>query len=568
MYFHFNPEMKGVEFRAVGDGLYEQFFLHHPSTDAYHATFYTFPEQSEYSMKDLFSKHPTKPNLWFYEGRSDDVIVFSNGEKFNPSAMEATLRTHPDVIRVIVVGQARFEPAALIELKGSPSEEGKKDLLDSFTPYLIKVNEIAPAYAKLQRDHIAFTKPDKPMSMADKGTVKRAATTKAYEKEIDQLYADADDASLPTIKLNAHDQDALTKGLQHLLVGTIGLEAIAPEQDIFAIGADSLQVMNLVRQLRSSFTAQQGEGSIPPHLITPKIIYSNPTAAKLANALHQLTGHSAEAFEKLEEERIEKMEEMLTKYSKNLPKAFTDAIDVREGDDKFTVVLTGSTGSLGSYLLDALLVSDRVSKVICLNRGAHSEDKQKSSNASRGLITEWEKDKVQFLTTNLGKPRLGLDIHDYDLLVKEASFIIRKSTIVCSFAETVANPSITQITNGKWISTSASSHSRPTSPASVISSPSQANLPKSPPSYSPPVSLRSETGTSNIQARKFQKRHFTTSRFPWRWVTRSQNTLRSCCSKRARISVGFPPSSAEWASLQDRWRRKGECGTSRNGFRA
>ncbi len=433
IYFHYNPEMRGVEFREVSDGLYEQFMLRDPSTDPYHSTWYTFPDKSEYSTKDLFSKHPTKPNLWFYEGRSDDVIVFSNGEKFNPSAMEATLRTHPEVSHVIVLGQARFEPAALIELKGSPSEEEKKDLLDSFTPYLIKVNETAPAYAKLQRDHIAFTKADKPMIMADKGSVKRAGTLKAYAEEIDRIYANADDASLPTIKLDAHDQDALTKGLQELLVGTLGLEAIAPEQDIFAIGADSLQVMNLVRQLRTAFTAQEGEGMIPIHLISPKIVYANPTAAKLANALHQMTGHSAESSEKLEEQRIKNMEEMLTKYSEGLPKALTngfDGVDVEEADDKLTVVLTGSTGSLGSYLLDALLDSDRVSKITCLNRGAHSEDKQKKSNASRGLNSEWGRDVVRFLTTDLSKPRLGLNADDYDLLVKEASFIIRKSTIL------------------------------------------------------------------------------------------------------------------------------------------
>lgn len=427
MYFHFNPDMKGIEFREISDGLYEQFFLRDPSTDPYHSAWYTFPDQSEYSMKDLYSKHPTKPDLWFYEGRADDVIVFSNGEKFNPSAMEATLRTHPDVNRVIVVGQARFEPAALIELKGSPSEEAKKDLIDSLTPYLIKVNETAPAYAKLQRDHIIFIKPDKPMAMADKGTVKRTPTTKSYSEEIDQLYADADDASLPTIKLDAHDRDALTKGLQELLVGTIGLESIAPEQDIFAVGADSLQVMNLVRQLRSSFTAHDADAVIPPHLIAPKMVYANPTAAKLANALYQLTGHNAEASEKLEEERIKRMEEMLAKYSKDLPTATANGVDLRGDDNKLTVVLSGSTGSLGSYLLDALLSSEGVSKIICLNRSVQSEEKQKKSNASRDLISDWASDKVQFLTTSLGKPRLGLDAQDYDLLVKETSFIIRKS---------------------------------------------------------------------------------------------------------------------------------------------
>ena len=423
MYFHYNPDLKGVEFREVSEGLYEQFMVRHPSTDPYHATWYTFPDQPEYSTKDLFSKHPTKPNLWFYEGRSDDVIVFSNGEKFNPSGMEATLRTHPDVSRVIVVGQARFEPAALIELHAPPSEEWKKHLLESFTPYLIKVNETAPAYAKLQRDHLAFTTPEKPMILADKGTVKRTPTAKAYAEEIEQLYAHANDSSLPTIKLDAENLDNLEKGLQELLVGTLGLESIAPDQDIFAVGADSLQVMNLVRQLRSSFEAQHGHHVVPPHLIAPKTVYANPTAAKLANALHQMSGHTAEASGKLEEQRIKKMEETLNKYSQELPKAAV------KDDEKLTVILTGSTGSLGSYLLDALLSSDRVSKIICLNRGVHSEDKQKTSMASRGLVTEWTNDKVRFLTTDLGKPRLGLNSDDYDLLVKETSYIIRKLDI-------------------------------------------------------------------------------------------------------------------------------------------
>lgn len=186
--------MKGIEFREIEKGLYEQVFVHHPSTDPYHSVWYTFPDKDEYSASDLFSKHPSKPNLWLYEGRADNMIVFSNGEKFNPGGMETTLHSHPDVTNALVVGQARFQPAALIELKGNPSlsDKAKKEMLDSLTPYIDKANEAAPGFAKLQRDLIAFTTPEKPMILADKGTVKRAATTKAYEHEIDNIYADAE----------------------------------------------------------------------------------------------------------------------------------------------------------------------------------------------------------------------------------------------------------------------------------------------------------------------------------------------------------------------------------------
>ena len=408
-YFHYDPRMKGIEFRETGKGLYEQFYVRHPSTDAFHSLWYTFPDKNEISTSDLFSKHPSKPDMWMYMGRSDDLIVFSNGEKYNPTTMESILRSHPVVKGAVVVGHARFQAAALMELKGSPpeSDHEKQELLDSFGPYVAKLNNSAPGFAKLRRDHIFFTQPDKPMIRTDKGTIKRSATTRLYKEEINKLYADAEDAAaaLSTIQLDAHDQNALTKTLRFLIIQVAGFQDLKADDDIFVAGADSLQVMNLVRQLKASFTGK--EGGIPAHFISPRIIYSNPTASKLAKALYDLLMRGDNTREEPEHDRINSMEEMLAKYSTN----------------NLTVVLTGSTGSLGSYLFDYLLESPKVSRVICLNRG-HGEEKQKIVNASRGLVSEWD-NKVTFLTTDLSKARLGLNGNDYDLLVREASFIIR-----------------------------------------------------------------------------------------------------------------------------------------------
>ena len=136
MYFHFDPELKGIEFRERDNGVYEQFFVRHSSTDPFHSLWYTFPDKNEISTSDLFSRHPSKPDLWMYMGRSDDLIVFSNGEKYNPTAMESTIRSHPAVKGAIVVGHARFQPAALIELKGKPPQSGheNQELIDSLKP--------------------------------------------------------------------------------------------------------------------------------------------------------------------------------------------------------------------------------------------------------------------------------------------------------------------------------------------------------------------------------------------------------------------------------------------------
>jgi acyl-coenzyme A synthetase/AMP-(fatty) acid ligase len=116
-YFHYNPLHTGIKFRPTGDGTYEKVFVRDPSSDDFHATWWTFPEKAEYFMNDLYTKHPSKPNYWLYVGRADDVIVLSNGEKLNPTGMEATLRSHPAVKGALVVGQGHFAPGAIIELK-------------------------------------------------------------------------------------------------------------------------------------------------------------------------------------------------------------------------------------------------------------------------------------------------------------------------------------------------------------------------------------------------------------------------------------------------------------------
>ena len=412
IYYHFDPRMKGIEFREATPGLYEQIFTRHDSTDPFHWSFYTFSDRLEFSMNDLYSKHPSKPDLWLYEGRSDDVIVLSNGEKFNPNDMEATLRSYPGISGALIVGQGRFEAAALLELKGGVADmdDARKEFLDRLSPSVVKANEVAPAFAKLHLDHIFFTKVGKPMLRTDKGTVKRRATNQAYEEEIDQLYKSLAGfgESPDAIQLNPCDQDAIMIFIRSILSKIEGLQSITLEQDFFALGMDSLQVMNLVRQLRAAF--RDHDGGVLAHLVSPRTIYSNPTIFKLATALQYLADHGEAASEGQEKERIGKMERMFAKYSRQ--------------ENSYTIVLTGSTGSLGSYLLDCLLTNVQVAKIICLNRGADSESKQKDSNKSRGLVTDWG-GKVQFLTTDLNKSNLGLGADDYNMLVKEASFILR-----------------------------------------------------------------------------------------------------------------------------------------------
>ncbi|MCJ1242991.1 hypothetical protein MMC30_000187 [Trapelia coarctata] len=422
-YFHANPHLRGIQFRERPDGLHELFLVRDPETDKLHSAWYTFPTAKEYSMKDCYAKHPTEPNLWVFKGRGDNIVVLSNGEKFNPVSMEDTIREDPDVREVIVFGQSRFETAALIEQhegrhsSGSPSKKGLTRLLT----YIEKANAEAPGYARLQEDRILFTKPGKPMLRTEKGTVKQAATLKAYEKEIEELYttgSSQDTESLP--KLNARDEPSLRSRLLDLFRIITKLRSLTEDEDFFAAGIDSLQVMKTVRQLKASLGSTNGIEVSPKH-ITPSVIYSNPTIRKLSRAVWNLGSQSTNGTQCSSIDHLQATQEMYDRYAHMLPPKAPAQDQV--ADKEFTVVLTGSTGSLGSYLLDSVVRNLSIARVYCLNRALDGEAKQTSVSAARGLPTTWGS-KVTFLHTDLSKENLGLSAAAYEKLTSRASFII------------------------------------------------------------------------------------------------------------------------------------------------
>lgn len=101
-YFAFH-EYSGFEFREVEPGVYEHWIIRNEHCPHFQGLFVTFPELQEYNFKDLYVKHPTKADHWAYKGRSDDVVVLSNGYKISPLDMEAFITTHPAINGCLVV---------------------------------------------------------------------------------------------------------------------------------------------------------------------------------------------------------------------------------------------------------------------------------------------------------------------------------------------------------------------------------------------------------------------------------------------------------------------------------
>ena len=79
------------------------------------------------------------------------------------------------------------------------------------------------------------------------------------------------------------------------------------------------------------------------------------------------------------------------------------------------MLLTGSTGSLGSYLLSTLLTDVRVAKVYAFNRPSRAtHDRQRASFEDKGLpLALLDSDKCMLVTGDFNSDDLGLDEATY-----------------------------------------------------------------------------------------------------------------------------------------------------------
>lgn len=188
-FLRFSPCLN-AEFRPFGDGMYELYIKRDTTLEAFQGIFATFPELQEYSMKDLFVKHPTKEAWWRSCGRTDEVIVFTDARKLNPTLMEAVIESQPSVRSALLCGHARPRPALVVEPVSYPTtEEEEAKLMCEVWAAAERAMQQGPVSGKLDRDLVLLTVPEKPLMRAGgKGTIQRKRSLAMYEDEVDRLY--------------------------------------------------------------------------------------------------------------------------------------------------------------------------------------------------------------------------------------------------------------------------------------------------------------------------------------------------------------------------------------------
>ncbi|KAI0415689.1 hypothetical protein F5X98DRAFT_364957 [Xylaria grammica] len=444
----------GQRMEEVTPGIFELVFPRSQLVNRTHAFFHTQPHLDlEFRTSDLFSPldngSESECGWWVYRGRADNWIATSNGLKVDPTETENTVASHPDVAGVLTAGSHRFRLCLLVEL-AQKEELGQEPeglryerALEKVWPIIEAANAKAPKFGRVPKELILFAAPDKPFLRAGKGTVQRRLTIEAYETEIDELYANVEEGLLIgslTLPSSMVYRD-LVPFLERLCTDTLldddGKDCtVSVDDNLFTLGLDSLSAFVLLARLKAALR-KYGVDAREIQKVNNKLLYSATTIRQLASALAQMLSpqFNSSGNDEGRDRTPSRMPQLLEKYEDQVQGLLTGHAKEKgtkaelPSASEHVVILTGSTGSLGSYVLSSLLARPTVRKIFCLNRGSSLVSAQVSSFRARGLTDSplHDEGRLEFLQVALSEPNFGLSDDEYAMLAREATHIIHNA---------------------------------------------------------------------------------------------------------------------------------------------
>ncbi|KAI1500716.1 hypothetical protein F5X99DRAFT_229647 [Biscogniauxia marginata] len=419
----------GQRMDEVAPDIYELVYPRTELVNRTHAYFHIHPNHGvEYRTSDLFSPVEGQEGWWKYRGRADNWIAMSNGLKMDPTEMENTIASHPDITGVLVAGSYRFRLCLLIELR----EE--VDLsLESVWPIIEAANKKVSKFGRVPKELVIFATPDKPFLRASKGTIQRRLTVQAYKEEIDRLYNEVEEGlltggiPLPSSTEPQGLMPFLTELCSQTLLDDTNDGSIDIDDNLLASGLDSLSVFVLLARLKAALR-KYGIDAQRVQLIDNKLLYTATTVRQLAEQLSGVLSATETSNGPVEHSGDRVTTQLLEKYDAEIQRLAGGTVTrASERPDTEVVLLTGSTGSLGSHILSSLLARSDVRKVVCLNRNGDAKP-QSASFKARGLpALPVDDGRVVFLKVKYTEPKFGLPDDVYATLARETTSIVHNA---------------------------------------------------------------------------------------------------------------------------------------------
>jgi hypothetical protein len=439
-------------------------------SDSYRLVGYPPGWKEPFIVQDRLEINPHDHKQYRIMGRADDLIVLATGEKVRPTTLERIVAEHPDVKDVLAFGDGQACLGIVVELAAGEFQlnldvpENLEVLLSSIEPYLERGNSFTDKHGKVTKDMIVITQEaTKPFIRTDKGTLAKKANLEAFASEIRACYERADILNGTPLPLPDVDYGhALLESIRSSVRDITGHSGFGDDVDFFESGMDSLQASRLRRSILTRLRATP-DLPRPVEDLPSDFCFENSSVQKLYQAVTQLMSGmyvDSPAGQSKEAKRIAAMVDMVEKYKRNLVDMSYTASQARISRGKrqlpteraSVVLLTGSTGSLGCFLLANLAKESTVSKVICLNRPQSNsvdvQQRQKDLMAKRGVsISDEAWKKVVLYGAELSREDFGLRDEEFDeasgifFLHLEGRITFVRSCLASPISSTMHGPS-------------------------------------------------------------------------------------------------------------------------------
>ncbi|KAF8890512.1 hypothetical protein CPB84DRAFT_1784727 [Gymnopilus junonius] len=391
-----------------------------------------------YATSDLFIQHPHKPGYWRVYGRNDDQIMHSTGEKTNPGPLEAILNQDPHIQASVMFGRGQFQAGVIIDpkpqFKFDPSDQDKlAEFRNNIWPTVQRMNEFAPQHSRLFKEMITVSVPSKPFQYTVKNTPRRQIIIDAYANEIKSLYDAVADSTQSSIPPPTEWELMATIDFVRLVVTKVMNHGVQDDEDIFQRGCDSLQATwirnSLLRALHDS-------ADIDTRHLVDNFVYDHPTVSSMGTFIYALATGTGSDTPVSTERRAAAMKAVVEKYTSSGFPSYR-GVSVANGNGHVhgdVVLVTGTTGALGTYLLAELVQNPDVSRIYALNRPSASSalditERQKKALLGRGLKPSAVQgsNKVRLIEADLAIPGFGIASQLYEEMKVSVTHIIHNA---------------------------------------------------------------------------------------------------------------------------------------------
>lgn len=333
---------------------------------------------SSYHTKDLFVAHKKVSDSWKHVGRLDDRVTLVNGEKISTLSIEGRIRQDRRIREAVVFGIGRAIPGLLLFRSHESEHLSDDDFIDAIWAAVEDANSKAESFSQIGREMIIPLPVARECPQTDKGTVIRARVYEEFAVEISALYEKLGFLGEGTLRLEIEE---LELWLLRVFRERLEIHLRDTGEDFFAAGVDSLQATRMLNIIKRELFLN---GKNP----NTNAVYDTQNIEQLALYLRDL--QTGIATENRKDKRISDMANMIENHSD-----FDKHISQGSSPAKQSVLLTGATGFLGSYILAQLLKDRSVARIYCPVRASsltEAHDRLLSSLSSRHLADAHQDD--------------------------------------------------------------------------------------------------------------------------------------------------------------------------------